>query len=222
MSKLDKLFKEELADHVDTPPVGTWLKVETELSKKNKAVVWMHWAAVFLLGALLFTAFWLNEKETPERVTNESTRSPFKKEKEIQKSSQSTLTEANTKKKKVNKAPVMKKEDANSETPQVLTEPEVKEEVAQLTVEPASQGVQAESVVTGARKPIVLVYTLDPVDSPPGQTVATASDKKDSSIKKVMEFALNIKNSDPLSELRVMKEDLFALDLKKKTTSKKQ
>lgn len=222
MSKLDKLFKGKLADHVVAPPSGAWQKVETGLSKKNDTIVWLRWAAVFLMGGLLFTAFWLNEKGTPERVANESTPTQPNHEKEIQKAVRPALTEEKTETRKVKNTPGARKEMAKSGNPQVVIEQAVKEKVTQQTAEPVLQEVIAEPVAKEVLKPIVLVYTLGPVDSTPRQTVSTVSDKKESSIKKVMGFAITMKNSDPLSELRVMKEDLFALDLRKKTTSKKQ
>lgn len=221
MSKLETLFKEKLAGHMEAPPAGAWQKVEARLSKKNKAVVWLRWAAVFILGALLFTTFLLTEQGPAERVAKDSRPTQLRNERDIQNATQDSLAVDTKEAKKIKNVSGAKKAHTKSAVQQLLKEPEVEQETAQLTIQPSDQVMQAEPV-TVERKPIVLVYTLGPVDSAPPQTEATATDKKDSSIKKVMEFALNMKNSDPLSELRVIKEDLLALDLKKKAISKKQ
>ena len=64
MNQLDELFSEKLSNHVLTPPTGAWSKIETKLSKKNKGVVWLRWAAVLILGLMAATILW-TQNETP-------------------------------------------------------------------------------------------------------------------------------------------------------------
>ena len=90
-----------------------------------------------------------------------------------------------------------------------------KKNAAQATNEAAL--VQAQTVPVQS-KPIVLVYTLDTV-APQAEEGASAVEKK-SSIQRVVAFANDVKHSDPLSEFRGMKEELLAINLRKKTSKK--
>ncbi|MEJ0057568.1 MAG: hypothetical protein WDN75_19145 [Bacteroidota bacterium] len=69
MNKLDELFKEKLASHSITPSTGAWDKVEAGLSKKNKGIGWLRWAAVFLLGMLMAGLFLINNNEAPLTIS---------------------------------------------------------------------------------------------------------------------------------------------------------
>ena len=226
MNKLDELFKEKLSEYTVAPSAGAWDKVETGLSKKNSTIAWLRWAAVFLLGGLLLGSLWLQRQDSSLPLSKVEESIPQKQETEIQKSTTPAVTENKSatikkiagRRKAVNlnpanafqasdeKAVAQKEEEQSSIPPQVLETPSI--EVAKVSTK-ASQG-------------IVLTYTLGPVE-PRLEEVADAAtaEKKDKSLKRMVDFAWNVKNSEsPLSGIRVMKEDLFALDLKKKTTSK--
>ena len=228
MNKLDELFKEKLSDYTVTPSAGAWLKVEAGLSKKNKAVVWLRWAAVFLLGGLLLGTLWFQRQDDSLPLAKEKPPVQQKDEIEIQKTTAPAVAEEKTETKNV----IGKKRVNTSTQPSPQQKSLSKEEVAQIIEEQPSmpgQSVETQVVeVTKATLPvskgIVLTYTLGPVELPTeGETQSVevvATGKKDKSLKRMVEFARIVKNSDPMGEIRVMKEDLFALDLKKKTTSK--
>lgn len=84
--------------------------------------------------------------------------------------------------------------------------------------------VAAAEVTPKAEKGIVLTYVLAPLEeNQPDEALVTAkADGKENSLKRVLDIARNVKNSEsPIGELRDMKEELFAFDLKKKSATKK-
>lgn len=81
-----------------------------------------------------------------------------------------------------------------------------------LTIEPQSPITIAETVAEPETKPVVIVYTLE--------TIASDAAEKPSSLERVVEFARAVKHSDPISNLRGFKDELLALDLRKKSTKK--
>ncbi len=68
-----------------------------------------------------------------------------------------------------------------------------------------------------------LTYTLQEIEEPVmSESLVADNQQKEKSFKKVIDFARTVKNSDsPIGNLRSMKEELFALELKKKNSSKK-
>ncbi len=223
MSKLDELFKEKLIDHSITPSTEAWRKVEAGLAKKNR--VWLRWAAVFLLAGLLMGSLWLRRDQVTVPIATTKSLPHPNNDIKIQKPAPSNLAEENIDPHKV----VSQKMNRGKQVLQsTWREPLVKEEVATLREE-ASIVPPAVAATETAKAPasIVLTYTLDPVETsvePTPPSAAATADKKDSSLKRVIEFASTVKNSEstPLESLRGMKEELFALNLKKKPTSKKQ
>ena len=81
---------------------------------------------------------------------------------------------------------------------------------------PAIEPVVEKLVAPQQRKPIVLEYTLAAISS----DNLDGENKKSSSIQKVVEFTQNVKHSDPLAEIRTIKEGLMALDFRKKSGKK--
>jgi hypothetical protein len=100
------------------------------------------------------------------------------------------------------------------------------EEAIQLV--PEEHTLTSEVVRNPANtSPIVLTYTLETIEEKTAETKTEATvavvDQKESSLKRAVKFARNVKNGDtPLIGLRGMKDELFARELKKKTTTKKQ
>ena len=232
MSTLDELFKEKLADHTTPPSADVWQKVEASLSKKNNTIVWLRWAAVFLLGGLLLGTLWLQQEKIAAPLSQ--TVKPVQKQivPEIKIRNQSSIANAEEAKKSL----FSKRKINRSANPKTIPQGlplniEVTEVVEDKSI---AQNVSLhETLVHHEKKSqsIVLTYTLDPVETPakmPGSvvdqpTVAATDHKKEKSLRRMMKLASDVKNSDsPLSGLRGMKDELFALDLKKKPTGKKQ
>lgn len=239
MNQLDELFSEKLSNHTLTPPAGAWNKVETKLSKKNKAIVWMRWAAVLMLGLLAASVLW-TQKETPvnqvaeKKIENKSIEQPAKQamtailDKEVSKKEEEDDKPRQARKRNmtVQKTAMQEPVVIVSENQQLETDVE-----ESLSVESVSEVALAEitepqekSETEPAKRSqrMVLTYTLDPViPISPAVAATDDNDKKGSSLKKVVRFAKDVKNGDSSFGLRGMKDDLLALDLKKKSPIKK-
>ncbi len=234
MNKLEKLFKEKLTDHSVAPSARAWEKIEAGLSKKNKGVIWLRWAAIFLLGALMLGLFLIRKEDIPLPMA-EKKEIPEKIRPEIEKPAIAIVEDKAPSKNKGSQKKAKKSGPVKQIAPQVLIAKEDQKEVAEVAKETTEEPVtdQVETSLTEApiaqsskkTQSILLIYTLETIE--PTQesenTEIASVDKKETSIKRVMRFAKDVKNGDaPLGGLRVMKEDLFALELKKKPTGKKQ
>lgn len=228
MNKLDEFFKEKLTNHSIAPSAGAWQKVESGLSKKNNGVIWLRWAAVVLLGALLLGTLWMQREDLP---------APMAKDKlppaEVEKENQQPLQPAIAEKLPETKNVVREKKAKSTRTSQPIVQEEIqqadlKKEEAQVKEKLSVQLPETDLAAKQTSQGIVLTYTLDAI-TPSGEksetepAIVAATEKKGKSLKRMMDFAKNIKHSEsPLGELRIKKGELFALDLKKKPTSKKQ
>lgn len=234
MNKLDEFFKEKLTDHSIAPSTGAWQKVEAGFSKKNKGVAWLRWAAVFLLGAFLLGTLWMQRENTSAPMAKDNLPLP-----EIEKENH-LLQPAIAKEQPETKSVVSKKKTKTAKTIQPVIQEEIKqaevkkEEVAQVEVAQVMEKLSVRTYETNpaarqSERGILLTYTLDTIippieekSEPEAAIVVASTERKGKSFKRMMEFAKNVKNSEsPLGELRIKKGELFALDLKKKPTSKK-
>ncbi len=84
--RIDEFFKTKLTDHAMAPTPRAWSKVEANLSKKTKGIIWFRAAALLFLGLLLATIVWLQSKRaetTPSTIANvnvsEEKETPLKK-----------------------------------------------------------------------------------------------------------------------------------------------
>ena len=246
MSKLDELFKEKLSEHLIMPSNGSWEKVEAGLSKKNNTVLWLRWAAIFLLGAFVLGAILMQRNDTTPTMAKENESHDEKTESqpddkpdhnERQDEDHNKIAPVATEEKlAVDKSASNKKDKIKkpSKVPPTYTVAAEEKESINATPTEEKTSSLAETTVANVtssneklketNKPIVLVYTLDavqPVVETPSAEVAS-NDKKDSSLKRVMNFAKDVKNGENPFGIREMKDELFALELKKKTTSKNQ
>lgn len=219
MNKLDKIFDERLSDHSTTPTAAAWDRIEAGLSKKNSGIAWMRWAAV-LIPATVVATLWLNKPvETPaiaqvsanvevQPVATVPAPIVTPKSEVVAKPIKSAMT-----------ARVVTPKHQHP-TPPVTTEPEPAalepEAIAidDVTIEPVAMAIEAPEKITEVQKPIVLVYTLESISTPVPEAA------KPSTFKRAVEFARTVKHSDPIGEFRGMKDELFALDLRKKSTKK--
>lgn len=220
MNKLDRLFNERLSSHSITPSSVAWEQIEAGLSKKNSPLQWMRWAAILvpatLLGLLLLNkpepalvaempkpaAQTISEIKQPTNSTQPVETSKFKERKTQQvahfkKAKASTDTQTNTGSTFITTSPV-----------------EIVTPLTEVTFEPA---LVAPVVASEEIKPIVLVYTLESV---PANALSSAEEKRGSSLERVVEFAKTVKHSDPIGDLRGMKDELLAINLRKKITKK--
>jgi hypothetical protein len=222
---IDKLFKDKLEQHVQAPSPNTWSKVETGLSKKNNRIVWFRAAAALLLvGSVTVLVLRFSRPENQKApITISETTSPA----ENQTPAANKLTPSENipiKIKGSTGAPVTKTQPATVAVVHpdsvVTTIPEPRQQTEVVLPENPVTLIQAEKAGMVAtektEKPIVLEYTLADIGSAEGTEPATVTAKEKKGLRKVMEFALDAKNSDgAVSGLRTAKDDLFALNFKK-------
>ena len=228
--RIDEFFKTKLTDHAMAPTPRAWSKVEANLSKKNKGIIWFRAAAALLfLGLLVVTIVWLQSKRietTSPTITNAI-----------------VFGEKETLLKKSNAEGELKydlKKKPRTTTPRqsYLTHVDKSIEIKNQVLQKIEQSGEEDNIIEVAepiavsqpkvKKPIVLEFRLEEVSTPMPltklneQEVAEVDSK--SGIQKAIGFALEVKNGEsPVMNLRQAKENLFALNFKKdKKTITKQ
>ncbi|MEK6783160.1 MAG: hypothetical protein AABY93_15775 [Bacteroidota bacterium] len=209
MNKIDRFFREKLYDLVLEPGSGAWVKLDANLSKKNKSLVWFRAAAVFfVIGLLIASIVWLQSGEENPQLAEQ-----LKSELSPNLSSETKFNEDSISQSKNavkrNSISIAKKTTRPRITPQIIEEPEVEP----LSLEAPSN--ETVALVTSKEKPIVIEYTLESIFPQKKEAPIVAEEKKNG-LQKALEFAREAKNSDsPLGGLRHAKDDLFALNFKK-------
>src|SRR5436190_5525835 len=239
MSTLDEFFREKLATHSMTVPEGAWERVEAGLGKKNNGLIWLRWAAALLAGVLLFGTLWLQRNTGPEMAQNKKVQpgqSPVLK-KELapplaDRKTESSQTQLEVKKSHNQQVKKVLRVPQEQQKQELITSSEITpvEELEKTEMEEVKPVIETAPVAEQKSKAIVLTYTLDPVitasearEENSEANVVAETDKKSKGFKRMIDLANEVKNSEsPLGELRLKKSELFALDLKKKPTSKKQ
>lgn len=230
-NKVDKLFKDKLEGHSLQPSAQAWDKVEAHLGKKNKMVLWVRVAAaIALLGLLVFAALnWTGSYEktqhelvkgddkTPKNDPVEEIKQPIAKE-EVK----SQKKEVRSQKPVVSQENVARKPETTNLQPETtVPESKAEEPVEQIAVvEEPKKGITLS--YTLPKKGITLTYSLPSVKKPEEALDEPLVAKK-TGFERVLEIANEVKNGDPLAELREAKNDILALEFRKdKDKNKKQ
>lgn len=216
-NRIDQLFKEKLELHSIPAPANAWSRIEMVLSKKNSIIVWWRLAAVFLLFGLIVSAlYWLqstSEYTQPmlvEKIVAPSVQPAKEKATEL------VTAKIESVEKKKRKMPRIEKTSAKDERSMTEVNPVPKTEaIAESTPSPAQEAI---TVVAKTDKPIVLEFTLAPVEF---QTVAHTEEKA-SGLKRVLEKAIDLKNGESTFDLQNFKESLFAHNTRKDKTKNVQ
>ena len=233
MKEMDDLFRSKLEDHAILPSASAWERVEAGLPGKNTYTLIWRWAAAIVVGGLMLGIFLRKPVETKTVAKTQAV--PEKQAPLNKKASAPLLSEKNNNIKKqlrptnkhlpVNKVENNSNQEMQAPVEEIITSQPEKVEIAQATIPSPAE----------SRKRIVLTYTLEDVTAPvvaqkfddtgiqgPTQPLVADQKEKENSFRKMFDFARTVKNSEsPIGELRDMKEELFALELKKKSTSKK-
>ena len=214
MKDIDRLFGDTLANHASPPSSGLWERVEASLPVPGHSTTWMRWAAV-LIPALVAAGIWMSLPSDTTHPIATKTSAPA-----LQPVAKSPVTTE-----VVEKAPVAQATPKKKSSPKVMvTSAPITEEIPEavvdetvafedLTIEPVILD-QEVAVIAEAPKPLVIVYTLE--------TVATETpvDMDRNALDRVVDFARTVKHSDPIGDIRGFKDELFALDLRKKQSKK--
>jgi hypothetical protein len=239
-NKVDKLFKEKLESHSLQPSAQAWEKVEAHLGKKNRMVLWVRVAAaVALFGVLTIVGLNWNDdnKKTKEiakdEVTKERNDEGTKKETIVEEKEQPApaVRKDNNKQSVADAHEVVDsrqktvdgRDEAAVDTGEVeqqvasITEPVVEPVVTESVAEQHTPGIENEA--KSIQKGITLTYSLPPVKKEEPAVVAQVEEKK-TGLERVLEIAREVKNGDPLGELREAKNDILALEFRKDKNKK--
>jgi hypothetical protein len=218
-NRLDKYFREQLADLPTMPSGGAWDKVDARISKKNNKVVALRVAAaIATIGLLTIILIEQNTEVRTQQVAGQTTKQPDVQKAQVKaKQTEPALTAAAKVESKTQLTPRKKLKRA--------TETQIEKNIElQATVTPdlvvmeTTSEAQIASVTSPEKKSkrILLVYTLPPIAKSPQQDVAKTDEEQRTGFQKVMDVAMDVRASEsPLGELREAKDDLFALDFKK-------
>ncbi len=232
-NKVDKLFKEKLGAHSLPPSAQAWEKIEANLSKKNKAIVWFRVAAVIALaGAFTFGwVQWNGDTEVNESLVKK-TDSVTTQQKVIQpqlahKEPKTNLSEQKKSARQKKSNPSTKKEKTQEFVPEIKKE---ENPLALITEEKVKEIVQPQEVTTApavaAKKSMKITFNLPALQSQPEVKtetevmVADAPEEKKTTLQKAADVAHDIRSGDVLGSLREAKNDLFALEFKKDKSKK--
>ncbi|MBK5280131.1 MAG: hypothetical protein JJE09_14835 [Bacteroidia bacterium] len=214
MNKIDRFFKKKLGDLQLDPTSSAWAKLETNISKKNKGIVWFRAAAALLLMGLSIAAIVLlrNGEENQQLVEGmKSISTTVPGVSEIKADSSNILAPSQP-----NKLNVAKRK-SNSKK-EKITEPSTIQSIEQVnnieTLKIKTFSAEAVAKVVNQEKPIVIEFTLETILPHKKETFVTAeASEKKNSLQKALDFARDAKNSDlPVGGLRQAKDDLFALN----------
>lgn len=246
-NKVDKLFKDKLESHSLPPSAQAWEKVEAHLGKKNKMGLALRVAAaVALLGVLTFVGInWSNSSDQKQELVKEE---PKKIEPKVVEPKEKEHKEEIKQAEKVERAPVAveQRQTKKTKTQPVVEQPKEQEhsleqpsqqpveQIAavdltptqqpshQATQQPSNQATQQPS--HPATQPpaagITLTYSLPPVKKEIAEPAIAQSEEKKTGFERVLAIAREVKNGDPLGELREAKDDIFALDFRKDKNKK--
>lgn len=219
MNNIDKIFSEKLGGHTSAAPMGAWEKVEATLSEPA-AKSW-RWAAI-LVPIVVATGWMLTRTESvqPQVLTESAVTSPapaplaapFDKLRVPVQEVKVSPKPVSTRQKSVQ--PVSVITQSTEPAPETIGANPETSPMEEITIEPVElvTEVTDPSPTPAVEKPIVIVITLDAVVEAPN------ADKKP--LERVAEFAMAVKHSDPIASLRSVKDELLALDLRKKSTKK--
>lgn len=212
MNAIDRLFQDQLEGHSTPPSAGAWERIEAGLTKKTSPLAWMRWAAV-LVPAVVAAVIWMNRPVASTQVVAQAeTIRPVPVAPETTPAPAVVKDRPATSRRIASGKPALApptEVDLPIEAVALLPEAAPMED---LIIEPQSPITITETVAEPETKPVVIVYTLE--------TIASDAAEKPSSLERVVEFARAVKHSDPISDLRGLKDELLALDLRKKSTKK--
>jgi hypothetical protein len=226
-NKVDNIFKTKLEEHSLPPSGKAWEKLEANLSKKNKAVVWFRLvAAVALIGIFTFVILqWMDKGDTQPVlvIENNKTKTPEIAQPEIVKPNEAPLNQAQTTKSVASRTQSKKKKKQKEE--ETLSakrnEPVLISEKKEEIITDNETFEKAEKVVS--EKPITLVFTLPTIKSKTNnEEQVAASEEKKTALQKVVETANDIRSGDVLGDLREVKNELFALEFRKDKSKKQE
>lgn len=218
MNNIDRLFNDTLQSHSTPAPAGLWERVESGLpvAGTTSRLSWMRWAAI-IVPAMVAVGMWMSRPEDQASSiavdTNPITTNPS----EVVPSPANRETVAAVAKRPARVKTTRQLQVVAQDQPIQAAEVRIVEELPlpeEIAIEPEALESETIAAETETPKAIVIVYTLETVAAPDDAA------RKETSLDKVVEFARTVKHSDPISDIRGLKDELFAFDFRKKQTKK--
>lgn len=226
-SQPDKLFREKLENFQRPAPAAAWDRIEKNLSKPSRTIIWLRIAAGVAILATAAVLVWPAGKnpEVLAETKNKPVVTPVDTVKESQMKKEDTVNKQQTPGKKkivrdvvptINHQPVAKVETPVQKSEQVVND--------SIAINPVSQPKElVAEIVTPvkAESSNTIVYTNREVNAKflkkKLSPEATPEDKDASGIQKLIGLAFAAKNSEGgLADLRQKKDDFLALSFGKK------
>jgi hypothetical protein len=223
-NKVDKLFKDKLEGHSLQPSAQAWEKVEAHLVKKNKIGLMLRAAAaIAVIGVVSFVGLnWNDGKEMTKEIAKQEPVGEGKQEegaKGVRSQESPGTVKKQTKKPKTQPVPEQpRQQPVEQPIEQSLDHPI--EQIAAVEDSPTQQ--PSHLATRQPEKGITLTYSLPPVKNEVTEPAIAAvkSEEKRTGLERVLAIAREVKNGDPLGELREAKDDIFAFDFRKDKTKK--
>lgn len=239
----DNFFREKLGDFQLSSPNSAWDRIESNLDKKSNKLLWLKIAAALLLISVAFGTLIVNKRiTTNEFITKGGIEKPVTPKKSTDPEKAVPKDSGDTKTKSSIKSPAPKKDKVQKKAPApnrpVRNEgmnairQNSDENLAQLQTENDSSAIKpnvltetsAIAIVTenndekDVQRSVKLVYAREQADKYLDKKTladATTEQKKQSTLKKLLDKAYDLKhNQDPLGELRQKKDEILALNFK--------
>jgi hypothetical protein len=224
-SKVDKLFKTKLEEHTMAPSAKAWEKVEANLSKKNKPVIWFRIAAVLALAGLFTIAAWKWTEDTTPELVSIPTEKPVEQKEKLKQAEQIKEQTAVVDQKQKTVTTKKKKRIPQQKKSNPLT-PVVQENKVAITNEQQPEILKQTEVAVAqtvpSQKAIKLTFSLPTVIKEDETSAVVATLEKKTTLQKAIETANEIRSGDVLGSLRDAKDDLFSWEFKKDKSKKQQ
>lgn len=210
MNNIDHIFRDGLAEHTTAPTAGMWERVSSAIPSATPHHAWYRWAAV-MIPVLAAAGLWIGRPASePVVAVKEIGPVQTPRVQPVEKESALASVATPSKRKAVHRAAA--KKEVHVAPTQATLQPEIAS-MEEITLEPVV--LEAETVVAVEEpvKPMTIEFILEPV-------VTENAAPKENALTRVVGFAQAVKHSDPIADIRGLKDELFALDLRKKQPKK--
>jgi hypothetical protein len=210
-NKLDKLFRDTLEQHSIAPSAHAWEKVATRFPNKNNTwtLSWRIAAAVALIGMMSWLAYDFGKEDAVEITKGTKVEQPSIKQSNqevavkvaVKEESPEETNDVESKKPEaiqrtvvkmtITKTEVAQPPAVENEKEKLLEDIQLDQNIASVEEVTEPVAIQEPSVKPAHARAMVIVYNLAPVESK--QEVEPA---KTNTLKKVLEFAKDVKSGD--------------------------
>jgi hypothetical protein len=212
MKNVDRVFEDAFAHYATPVPAGLWERVESGIPPATGYKTSLRWAAV-LVPVMVAAGIWAMLPDNTDVIAVKHAAPAPVPSVDVIKTPDPQPIAVNAQRNKptasMKQAPQKASHEIQSPETAVVEEIFLTEEI---TIEPVALDSEPAATEQTPVKPMVIVYTLE--------TVAVPAPEKETSLERVVEFARAVKHSDPIGDIRGLKDEVFAFDFRKKQTKK--